>query len=85
MDRRAAEARVETLSNVFRVMGIAMALLPTMGGIPSSPLFLICAESLVTNEKDDWWNNVFLQPGSLRAAVSGKKYCFTENGRVRFR
>ncbi len=85
MTRRAEEARVEKISNVFAAIGIALAFLPSMGASPAVPLFLVCSASLAGNQTADWWSNTSLQPRSLMAGVADRKYCFTENGLVHVR
>lgn len=80
---RAENARIEKVSDLFALAGIALAFVPSFGATLGSPLFLFCAASLTTNERSDWWTSTSLQPGSLMAGVADRRYCFTENGRIR--
>ena len=81
---RADNARVERVSDFFALAGVALAFLPSMGS-SRLPLFLVCSASLTGNQTADWWSRTSLEPGSLMAGVSDRKYCFTENGRAHVR
>lgn len=77
MSIRAENRRIEKVADVLALGGVALGIVPLAA---TSSLFL-CAASLAMDDRAEWWSTKSLEPSSLMASVTSRKYCFTENGR----